>query len=299
MKIKRCVVVLLFLVMAGCSGGGGELKGFLPPSNDVQGITKEGRPQVYKGEKLFDYINGGAELFYEYGFEQACVQRYQTPPGEVMVEIYQMDLPTNAYGIYTFDTQGEHPPIGQDATYERGLVTFWKGKYFVRIFSENEDLKETVLVLGQAIAQKIPEEGERPDILAALPPRGVAGNSLLYFRGMIALNNAYFLSHQNVLSLREGTEGITFHYKLQAKPLRVILVRYQSGPQAEEAFQSLRASDLIKEGTMNDGIFLGKGRKGYAGATVVGDLVVLVLDGAAPKTVTKALRSLSQRGGQG
>ena len=298
MKIMRCAVVLFVLVMAGCSGGGGELQGLLPPSNDVQGITKEGRSQIYKGKKLFDYINGGAELFYEYGFEQACVQRYQTPPGEVTVEIYQMDLPVNAYGIYTFDTQGEHPPIGQDATYERGLVTFWRGRYFVRIFSAKEDLKETVLVLGRAIAQKIPEEGERPDILASLPSRGVAGDSLLYFRGRIALNNAYFLSHQDVLALQGEAEGITFQYKPEGQSLRVIMVRYPTGPLAEEAFQSLQASDVIKVGTMKNEVFLGKSRRGYGGATVAGDLVILVLDGAGLKAATSALRSLAQSGGQ-
>lgn len=299
-KYTCCVMMFLVLVITGCSGGGGnELQGLLPSPDDVPGITRMGRPQIYGGNKLFDYMNGGAELFYEYGFKQACVQRYQTPPGEVTVEIYQMDLPANAYGIYTFDTPGEHPPIGQDATYERGLLTFWKERYFVRVFSENEDLKETLLILGRDIAQKIPQEGERPDILASLPPKGVVEDSLLYFRGQIALNNAYFLSHQDVLTLQAGTEGITFQYKPQAQPLRVIMVRYPTGPLAEEAFQSLRASDVLKEGTMKNEIFLGKSRRGYGGATVVGDLLIVVLDGAGPQAVTRAVRSLAQSGGEG
>jgi hypothetical protein len=285
--------------MWGCSGSGGELKGLLPSSADVSGITAGGRPHIYKGMKLFDYINGGAELYYEYGFEQACVQRYQPPPGEVTAEIYQMDLPVNAYGIYTFDTKGEHPSIGQDATYERGLLSFWKGRYFVRVFSENEELKETILVLGRAIAQKITQEGERPDILASIPSFWVEGDSLLYFRGMIALNNSYFLSHQDILSLSEGSEGITFQYKPEAQPLRVIMVRYPNRPQAEEAFQSLQASGVITEGTVKEGLFLGKSRKGYGGATMAGDLVILVLDGSKLQSVTRALRSLPATGGEG
>jgi len=284
--------------MWGCSGGGGELKGLLPSSADVPGITEGGRPHCYKGTKLFDYMNGGAELYYEYGFEQACVQRYQTPPGEVTAEIYQMDLPANAFGIYTFDTEGEHPSIGQDATYERGLLGFWKGRYFVRVFSDNEELKETILVLGRAIAQKITEEGERPDIVTSIPSKWVEGDSLLYFRGMIALNNSYFISHQNVLSLGEGIEGITFQYKPETQPLRVIFVRYPGRPQAEEAFQSFQASGVIKEGAFKEGLFLGKSRKGYGGATVAGDLVIVVLDGAQLQSVTRALRALSATGGE-
>ncbi len=299
MKYRCGVLVLLVLLITGCTGGGGDkLQGLLPSPDDVPGITTMGRAQLYGGNKLFDYMNGGAELFFEYGFVRACVQRYQTPPGEVTAEIYQMDLPANAYGIYSFDTQGEHPPIGQDATYERGLLTFWKGGYFVRVFSENEDLKETLLILGRDIAQKIPQEGERPDILASLPSKGVAEDSLLYFRGQIALNNAYFLSHQDVLALRGGAEGVTFQYKPQAQPFRVIMVRYPSNTLAEEALQCLQASDVLKESTMKNKTFLGKSRRGYGGATVAGDRVILVLDGAGPQAVTRTVRSLAQSGGR-
>ena len=297
MKRNIFLVFLVALLMWGCSGGSGEIKGFLPSSSKVQGVKKEGRSQAYKGTKLFDYMNGGAELYYEYNFEQICVQRYQTAHGEVTVEIYQMDLPANAYGIYTFDTKGEHPPIGQDATYERGLLGFWKGRYFVRVFAESEDLKETLLALGRAIAEKIPEEGVRPDIVASIPSFWVAGNSLLYFRGIVALNNSYFLSHQDVLSLGKAVEGITFQYNPEAQPLRVIMVRYPDRPLAEGAFQSLQTSEVIKEGALKEEFFLGKSRRGYGGATVAGDLVILVLDGAKPQTVSRALRSLPATGG--
>jgi hypothetical protein len=298
LKRNIFLVLLVPLLIWGCSGGDGELKDLLPSSADVPGITEGGSPHIYTGDKLFDYMNGGAELYYEYGFERAGVQRYQTPPGEVTVEIYQMDLPANAYGIYTFDTAGEHPPIGQDATYEQGLLSFWKGRYFIRVFSDNADLKETILILGRAIAQKITEEGARPDIVAILPSGRVIEDSLLYFQGMLALNNSYFLSHQDVLALQGEAKGITFRYKTEAQPLRVIMVRYPGRLQAEEAFHALQTSGIIKEGVLKDGSFLGKSRKGYGGATVTGNHIVLALDGVNPQTVSRTLQSLPATGGQ-
>jgi hypothetical protein len=120
----------------------------------------------------------------------------------------------------------------------------------------------------------------------------VEDDSFLYFRGMIALNNSYFLSHQNVLSLGEGIEGITVQYAPEAQSLRVIMVRYPDRPQAEKAFQSLQASEVIKEGALTEGLFLGKSRKGYGGVAIEGDLVIVVLDGATLQSVTRALRSL-------
>jgi hypothetical protein len=296
------MIFLLPILMLGCTGGGSKgLQGFLPSSAKAKGIKikKDGEARIYEGKKLFDYMDGGAELYYEYGFEQACVQRYKAAEGEVAVEIYQMDTSAHAYGVYTFDTQGEHPPIGQDATYARGLLAFWKGRYCVRAFSENEKFKDILLALGQAITKKIPQEGERPAILAFLPPQWVVADSLLYFRGQIALNNGYFLSHQDVLFLTKGAEGLTFQYKPEAQPLRVIIVRYADRPRAMEAFKSLRASDVIKKGSLQEGLFLGKSRKGYGGALLSEDLVVLVFDGKTIQQVTRALRSLPYRGGQG
>ena len=302
MKKRWWAIFLLPILMLGCSGGGNSgLQGFLPSSVKAQGIKikKDGEARIYDGKKLFDYMDGGAELYYEYGFEQACVQRYKAKEGEVTVEIYQMDTPAHAYGVYTFDTQGEHPPIGQDATYARGLLSFWKGRYCVRALSENEQFKDILLAVGQAITKKIPQEGERPAILAFLPPQWVVGDSLLYFRGQISLNNSYFLSNQDVLLLGKGAEGITFQYKPEAQPLRVIMVRYAGRSQAMEAFKSLRSSGVIKQVSLKEGLSLGKSRKGYGGALLSEDIVVLVLDGKSRETVTRALRSLPYRGGQG
>jgi hypothetical protein len=289
-------ILLLPILMLACTGGGGSgLKGFLPSSVKAQGIKikKDGHARLYEGHKLFDYMDGGADLYFEYGFEQACVLHYKAPQGGVTAEIYQMDNSPHAYGVYTFDTLGEHPSIGQDATYARGLLAFWKGRYFVRAFSDSGESKDVLLALGRSIAQKIPLEGERPAIVASLPPHWVVRDSLLYFRGPIALNNSYFLSNENVLSLGRDVEGISFQYKPEMQPLRVIMVRYPGRSQAEEAFKSLRAAEVIKKGSMKEGLFLGKSRKGYGGAFVDGDRIVLVLDGKTPRIVTRALRSLS------
>jgi hypothetical protein len=303
MRLKKLwwVILLFPLLMLGCTGkGNGSLQGFLPSSIKAQGIKikKDGDARLYEDKKLFDYIDGGAELYFEYGFEQACVQRYKAKEGGVTVEIYQMDTAASAYGVYSFDTQGEHPSIGQDATYAQGLLAFWKGRYCVRALADTEHFKDCLLALGQAIAKKIPQEGERPAILAFLPPQWVVANSLLYFRGPIALNNSYFLAHQDVLSLSTGADGVTFVYKPEAQPLRVIVVRYAGRPEAQEAFKSLRAAGVIKQGSLKEGLLLGKSRKGYGGAFLSEDLVVLVLDGKTRESVTRALRSLPYRGGQ-
>jgi hypothetical protein len=300
--VKKTLSGLCFLVLlvAGCSGSS-DVKGFFPSSVKAQGskIIKDGQARLYDGQKLFDYMDGGAELYYESGFAQVCVQQYKNAGARITAEIYQMDASGHAYGIYTFDSQGEHPAIGQDATYAQGLLAFWKGPYFVRAFSDKEGDKEILLALGRFIAQKIPQEGTRPEILGRLPAQWVAKDSLIYFRGQMALNNSYFLSHQNCLSLVDGAEGVIFYYTPDVKPLRVIMVRYPEQQKAAEAFKTLRASGVITGAATREGFLVGKVRRGFAGALVTGDLLFLVLEGASSDPVIRALRSLQMQARQG
>jgi hypothetical protein len=77
------------------------------------------------------------------------------------------------------------------------------------------------------------------------------------------------------------------------------MVRYLDRAQSEATFKSLRPSGVIKDGTLKkEGFLLGKSRKGFGGAFVAGDRVVVILDGENKEIVTRALRSLQQEQGK-
>jgi len=67
-------------------------------STDSLEVTRE---RFFEGPGLFGFMNGGAELFLEYGFLQLLEQRltYQGIP--FIAEYYLMNSPQNAYGIYS------------------------------------------------------------------------------------------------------------------------------------------------------------------------------------------------------
>ena len=57
--------------------------------------------RVFTGTALYGFMNGGADLYYEYGFKE-LVSREITYKGEAYtVDIYTMDTPLNAFGIYS------------------------------------------------------------------------------------------------------------------------------------------------------------------------------------------------------
>jgi len=127
-----------------------------------------------------NFINGGAELYFSYNFKELCVQEYQdNEKTHITVEIYEMDRSENAYGVYSFDTDGEHPDIGNEATYGYGLLKFWKDRFFIRIFSssEEETVRETIFIFGSALASKIYNKGMKPWIVSKIPANYIGDRS--------------------------------------------------------------------------------------------------------------------------
>jgi len=61
-------------------------------------ITRE---RIFEGPALFGFMNGGAELFLEYGFQQMLEQRFTYKETPFVMEYYLMDSPENGYGIYS------------------------------------------------------------------------------------------------------------------------------------------------------------------------------------------------------
>ena len=63
--------------------------------------------RFYNRDNLFDLVNGQAEAFFVYGFEQVAVKMYtDSNQKRVNLEIWQSATPTNAYGLFTFGRYG-------------------------------------------------------------------------------------------------------------------------------------------------------------------------------------------------
>lgn len=59
------------------------------------------KTESYAGNALFGYIDGGAELYLEYGFKKLGRQEVLYSNEKFVVEIYQMAGPNEAYGVFS------------------------------------------------------------------------------------------------------------------------------------------------------------------------------------------------------
>jgi len=59
------------------------------------------RERVFAGDELCGYINGGADLYYEYGFQELVTRDIVYKGEEFTVDVFTMDSPLTAFGIYS------------------------------------------------------------------------------------------------------------------------------------------------------------------------------------------------------
>ena len=215
-----------------------ELKSLLPEESAES--LKSGKAQIFDRVNLFDYMNGGAELYLSYDFQKLLVQKYKAKEKEITVEVYQMETPEDAFGVFSLEQEGEFLQIGNKAFYSSGLLKLWKDNYFVRIMdiNGNDKLKGVILGLGKRIALKIDKKGKLPELLSRLPKEGLIPNSEKFFHKQIVLNNLYFLSTENLLNLDEKTSAVMADYSIGKMNLKLLLISYPDSSQAKLALEN-------------------------------------------------------------
>jgi hypothetical protein len=72
---------------------------------DIPGARID-RAAGYNGKALYGYIDGGAELYFEYGFQRASVQDIVKDSLRVHLELFEMNSPDGAAGIYSVTNSG-------------------------------------------------------------------------------------------------------------------------------------------------------------------------------------------------
>jgi hypothetical protein len=189
-----------------------DIKTLLPKSGEAGPWRPAGEVEEYAGDDLYIYIDGGAEIFHEYGFVRVVLQDYEGP-GEksLSLEIYQMKEPAGAFGMYSFKTSnaGEALDHGQEGRLEGYYANFWKGPYIATLtgFDESPETVQGILAVGRAAAGKISLTGREPEVLGLLPGPGLMEGGRKYVRGQLGLFNLYPFSPRNIFGIHEAVMG--------------------------------------------------------------------------------------------
>src|SRR4030042_5076173 len=111
---------------------------------ELVGWKKSATIQTYNPNTLFAYINGAAELYINYNFEELKVAEYRSinSKATIIAEVYRHNQPINAFGIYSQEKPDEakFSSVGTQGYGLEGIFNFFKGSYYVKISAF--DIKE-------------------------------------------------------------------------------------------------------------------------------------------------------------
>lgn len=149
--------------------------------------------RTFNGPSLFGYINGGAELYLEYGFEFASTAEIEYMGSRYKTEIFGMTDPEAAFGIYSVSKFRcpASPDISEFTCQNKYQLQICKGSYYISIINRTGSSTDSVasINIGKAIAGKIADK--KVDFGSFLQDTGTLNlnNNLILVRGKLGIVN--------------------------------------------------------------------------------------------------------------
>jgi len=203
-KTTFLIVILLagFFITTSLIGTSKRMETFFPR---LEGWEPKGNPDIYTPDNLFEYINGAADVYLSYDFQTLATLTFENnKKGSFTVEIYRHSNPKNGFGIYTQEKPRTGPflAIGTQGYYEKGILNFLKGCYYVKLSGYDlEEQDKTILTnAAQQVAGKLDGDNRFPEVVNCFPKKGKIEHSERYiarnFLGHAFLHSAFVADYQ-------------------------------------------------------------------------------------------------------
>ena len=234
-------LLLCAILLCGCSDVATSVIPFqsravalLPPAETMDKLEIQKKPQAYTRKNLFDLIGGEAEFFFSYGYRASAAAEYVPvgPPREIIhAHVYDMGRHLNAFGIYSnySNPDGEFFNLGADASFYKNTLVFYKGNFFVRVFSHSHSKKLQNIVKGLAaeIEKNIHGKTTPPKTLKLLPADGLVAHSKRYITG-------------GVLGYAPLRKGVTADYIVKGQKVTAFICSYWEPFSALDALSKMQ-----------------------------------------------------------
>ena len=184
---------------------------------EMSGWGQPEKPQIYSPDTLFEYIDGAADLYLSYEFEELGVAEYRgAQKAAVTVEIYRHSTPTQAFGIYSQErlASAKLLEIGAQGYQEPTVLNFTTGSYYVKIngYETGAEDEKILLAFGRKIEQILGGRTPLPEILSAFPQEGLKPHSERFV-------SKDFLGYSFLHS------GFTADYELSGKAFKIFIIQ--------------------------------------------------------------------------
>ncbi|MCD6308467.1 MAG: hypothetical protein J7M24_05675 [Candidatus Latescibacteria bacterium] len=148
---------------------------FVIDDGALDGYTITGKPAFYGPENLWNYIDGGALPYLDYGVTNVVTWSGKLGPDgfEITVDIYDMADSLGAFGIYSSERFPgyDYRDIGVEGYLTENALCFWKDRFYVKVFPTDAAPPSTdpMVLIAEALDGAIPEGGGMPSYFSLFP----------------------------------------------------------------------------------------------------------------------------------
>lgn len=252
--MRRGLAGLLLLVAAAAAAGPGLTPLAAPPA--PAGWQLAGSLRLYTGRELYGHIDGGAELFHEFGFVDLLVASYADSAGRTLdLECYRMEDARAAHAIYLLKCGAETPlaALARRHSASPYQLTLVAGEVFVQVNNPGGDAGRlpAMAALADAVAAERPAPGA-DSLLARLPRGSLRPGSERLLRGAFGTESYLPFAGGDALALGDRVYAALGEYGEAEPPERFFIAAYPNGATAQAALAALAAT-CRRDATLEDG----------------------------------------------
>lgn len=204
-RVRPPLIIVAFLALVAVASAWADIAALFP---EMEGWKQEGEPDVYLPDNLFEYMDGSAELYLAYDFQEMGTLGYADGRGgSVTVDIYRLGDPRCAYGIYSQERprDPDYLAVGAQGYHDPGVVNYCQGDYYVKILGYDLASDESALIaVAKEVSASLSSAPGAPDadiekalpvVLSCFPSKGKVPHSERYlardFLGLEFLRSAF------------------------------------------------------------------------------------------------------------
>jgi hypothetical protein len=260
----------------------------LPPTDLAPGWQWSAPPTAYSPADLFEYINGNADLYLAYDFVELVTVEFLNGEQSLVVDIYNMGNPLNAFGIYSTyrSPESEYARIGTEAMVSDYYIRFLQDRYVVDL-NLNDATPELLQFANQAaqeISRRIGGDKQFPEILNYLPLENLVDKSPKYIS-------------EGLLGYRFLPRGLEAQYRIADFQVKVFIVLTDGKVFADSAFAALEQQLEQKSALADDPKWIA-GKLPYHQFALVcqkGNFIFGILDLPDPKSGLELWQTLAAK----
>ena len=167
--------------------------------------------RVFTGTALYGFMNGGADLYYEYGFKELTSREIKYKDEDFTIDVYTMNTPLDAFGIYSINVFKclRADSLGRFDCLSKYQLQAVDGNAYVSIVFQSGS--HAARKAADELYQMYVADGKNgvniPGQLTYMTARSSSG-TVKYMKGKLGLNNV----DSSLADLLEGMNGYEVWY---------------------------------------------------------------------------------------